>query len=302
MKGQSKGRTMKRWRLVAATTVGLAAAGMIGTIDGAQGQETAPPPAAAPSHPEAVKCRQQAQAIRKEVESLAAGAKGAAGDRLDAIEALSGAKQKKAEAFEALAKAWDEGTTAQSEGISKEFPRLDARIERCAARLWAIDGAAENSVEPRQLIADTPGPAKPALEAMLEARKALAGAYTKYAQVLASDAAQATVEDTLDELLGAMDDLALAARGRDLAMARSYRRDVWAVYKDAALDQQTQVWDRAYQEVLDALRQQNQLKAKVRKLERAAARSEAERLQLTKRLTDAARSAPAPQSPREQEK
>jgi len=120
--------------------------------------------------------------------------------------------------------------------------------------------------------------------------------------VLASDAAQATVEDTLDELLGAMDDLALAARGRDLAMARSYRRDVWAVYKDAALDQQTQVWDRAYQEVLDALRQQNQLKAKVRKLERAAARGEAERLQLTKRLTDAARSAPAPQSPREQEK
>jgi len=260
--------TLRHWVLVGLMGFGLAIGGVglwvsrpaLGAVD------VAAAPATAPAKPNAEAAAQQrllAQELRKGAEAAAANAANYTGELKEAAEGLVAARQKAAEAREALADAFEAEDVTQIQELGQvAIPRVSMQALRAAYKLEALQQGAEF--------------AKAGLEQLAEARKALAEAWAKYAAIITPDAPQAQLEDAYAEVLARSDDLQTAGRGLDFARRGAYWKDLAAAYKNPDVDAKAEEVSKLMGDLMACWRQENELKVRIRKLERAVARAEVE--------------------------
>jgi hypothetical protein len=240
--------------------------------------------------------RATAQDLRKEAEANTAKAAKYTGDLKAAAEALASAQLKEAEAREALAAALEANDSPKIQTASTvTIPELAGLTWRAWRKLSALEAAAEYSKPlPSSLVNDTPEGAKPALDAFTAAIQAAAKAYEKYAAAITPDAPQSAIEEAYEDATDSTDAVQLAGLAWNVSKALAYRKASCAKYNNPDLDKKVQELERISNELLEAQRQQEGLKVRIRKLERAGGRADAEITELIQKLQAAPPSPPAP--------
>lgn len=253
-----------------------------------RGDEAAAVVAPAPAvvvNPAAAQERAAAQNLRREADANDAKAGMYEGSLKAAAQRAAAARRKEADAREALAKAMEEGNAERSNALNAEMPRVAGRTVWAWRKLGAFESAAEYAKPlAESVVKDTPEPARPALEALGAAQQAAAKAWEKYAMAIDPDNLTADIDEAYEGAQASVDSLRVASLAWSFSTGAAYRRSAAATLGSPDLERKIAEWEKQNQELLETLRQQNELTAKVRKLERALAGAEAARAAMAEKL------------------
>ena len=259
-------------------------------------------PAAAPANPYAQAAAAQervtAKNLRKDAETYNAKAATYADELKAQAEAVAAAQIKEAEAREALADAIEANDSEKSNAINRTMPTLAGQTWRAWRKLTALE-AADRYSKPlaAQMASDTLEGAKPALEALGAAQRAAAKAFEKYAAAITPDAPMSAIEEAYDDAIAAADAVKLAGMAWEAAKAIAYRKVNWGQLNDPDLDKKLQELEKNYSDQREVQRQLDELKIRMRKLQRAAERINAEALDILQKPKVEAAIQPAPAAP-----
>ena len=265
----------------------------------ADNEATEATPAAAPANPYAQAAAAQervtAKNLRKDAETYRAKAAAYADELKAQAEAVAAAQIQEAEAREALADALEANNSEKSNAINRTMATLAGQTWRAWRKLTALE-AADRYSKPLMATDSLEG-AKPALDALGAAQQAAAKAFAKYAAAITPDAPMSAIEEAYDDAIAADDAVKLAGMAWEAAKAIAYRKVSWGQLNNPDLDKKLQELEKNYSDQQEVQRQLDELKIRMRKLQRAAERINAEALDLLQKPKAEAATEPAPAAP-----